>query len=577
MKIALLIRVSTEKQEKQGESLANQEAVLRENINRLNADCLPYIGQEHATVDSNRQQLDKLMEDAKAGKFQAIMVYDPSRWSRDNGKSREYLDKLRDLGIRFFCGLQEFNLRNEQDRLFLHMSTEFNEYAARQMKRKSLESRLHRIRNGIPAVGKKPFGRIWNKETQKWEIDPDKQALINEIANKYLSEDISWKELGKLYGINSTYLNKTIRENCGDIWLLNFDVPELQVKETIAMSMPRLLPEEIISAINEKSKNRKTWDKITSKYDYLFSKLIFDADTGLALTGLANSRKVRYYRAQNIKPRYSVNAERLETEIVNLLFETLANQKSLSQAVFDGNPIIEIQEKLLDEIKLQNKLINTLQKKINNLMSAIENTGISDLINERLLVLKEQKTDIINKIESLNNQLISLPSKEDIKTAALSLRELINIGVKKSQDRCYVSSGAAFHHLPFKDKRKIITMIFGGYDNNKKRYGIYVKCVKWSVPREFEIEAYGRIGKINSILKQNDTSEQLIENTEINKGIADLIKENNKQLLYESKAPWQCHAYKVIPLIPFIIRKNLSSYLPKDKIILPKDKIRINY
>lgn len=532
MKIAMLIRVSTEQQEKHGESLANQESVLRKNIEILESECIPYIGQEHATPDNNRQLLNMLMNDAKSGKFQAIMVYDPSRWSRDNGKSREYLDILRDLNIKFYCGLQEYDLWNEQDRLFLHLSTEFNEFAARQTKRKSLESRIHRAERGIP-VTRNPFGRIWDKKTSQWKIDVNKQKLIEEIANRYLNEDVSWRTLGKEYGINPAFLNKTICNDCGDTWNIHFNVSQLKINKIVKMKIPRLLDERIIERIQTKSAQRKSWDRITSKNDYLFAKLIFDKDTQFSLFGCSNSRKMRYYRSTNIKPNYSINADKLEKAIINELFDTLGNQKSLMQAVFDGNPLIKVQEDLLHNISIKQKLLIAIDKKIENIISAIEKSGYSDIFEKRLDSLKKEQADIIKDIETFNNQLVSLPTSKDIQDAALSLRELLKRGVRKSIVKSYVNSGVIFHHLPFKEKRKIISIIFGGYDENKKRYGIYVKCVKWENPREFEIEAYGRIGKIISILKEDYTNGQCIEKPEINQAIGEVIIENNKDMLYE--------------------------------------------
>jgi hypothetical protein len=67
-----------------------------------------YAGQEHGTAGYERQQLDKLLADAakpaerRPGQWNAVIVADPTRWSRDNVKSETGLDALRDAGVRFF-------------------------------------------------------------------------------------------------------------------------------------------------------------------------------------------------------------------------------------------------------------------------------------------------------------------------------------------------------------------------------------------------------------------------------------------------------------------------------------------
>ena len=75
LKFAPLIRVSTEIQEKRGESLKTQRKQLEEAINSLRGTVYHwYEGQEHATPDQERKILDQLLMDAREGKFDAVMV-----------------------------------------------------------------------------------------------------------------------------------------------------------------------------------------------------------------------------------------------------------------------------------------------------------------------------------------------------------------------------------------------------------------------------------------------------------------------------------------------------------------------
>ena len=63
---APLIRVSTEQQAKQGESLRTQKEQLSQAIQSLNGKIYKwYEGQEHATQDYERKILEQLMQDAE--------------------------------------------------------------------------------------------------------------------------------------------------------------------------------------------------------------------------------------------------------------------------------------------------------------------------------------------------------------------------------------------------------------------------------------------------------------------------------------------------------------------------------
>ena len=111
LRFAPLIRVSTEPMAVKGKSLRTQTAQIQQYVKSLEGiipdNCRVYSGQEHATPEQERQKLDALLKDSSNGKFDAVIVCDASRWSRDNLKSKEGLNILRNNGTRFFVGTNE--------------------------------------------------------------------------------------------------------------------------------------------------------------------------------------------------------------------------------------------------------------------------------------------------------------------------------------------------------------------------------------------------------------------------------------------------------------------------------------
>src|SRR5262245_16018147 len=111
LRFAVLVRVSTEKQEKQGESLRTQRSQNERDVSRLNGRIAGwYGGQEHATAGWERKEVDRLIADASKGKFDAVIVAYADRWSRDNAKSKEGLEVFRTHGICFYVGSTEYDL-----------------------------------------------------------------------------------------------------------------------------------------------------------------------------------------------------------------------------------------------------------------------------------------------------------------------------------------------------------------------------------------------------------------------------------------------------------------------------------
>ena len=144
LRFAPLVRVSTETQERMGESLRTQKAQIEQTVKALNGTLIPdpwkYSGQEHSTPTFERQRFDQLLKDAGKGLFDAVIVVDTSRWSRDNLKSKQGLQVLKEHGVRFFAGGVEHDLFDPQAEFFLGMATEFNEYSAKIQTKKSLQS-----------------------------------------------------------------------------------------------------------------------------------------------------------------------------------------------------------------------------------------------------------------------------------------------------------------------------------------------------------------------------------------------------------------------------------------------------
>lgn len=83
LRFAPIIRVSTEGQEKKGESLRTQTKQIQQYVQSLGGhipeNCWDYLGQEHATPNQERDKLDKLLEDSQHDLFDAVIVCDASR------------------------------------------------------------------------------------------------------------------------------------------------------------------------------------------------------------------------------------------------------------------------------------------------------------------------------------------------------------------------------------------------------------------------------------------------------------------------------------------------------------------
>ena len=182
LRFAPIIRVSTEKQAAKGESLRTQKKQIESYVQQLGGNiphhCWQFSGQEHATPEQERQKLKKLLEDSDKDLFDAVIVCDASRWSRDNEMNKRGLRILKQNDIKFFVGSTEYDLYSPDQTLFLSMAVEIGEFQAAQQTQKSLLNKIERAKRGIPTSGKLPYGRIYNHNTNSWEIDREKRRKL---------------------------------------------------------------------------------------------------------------------------------------------------------------------------------------------------------------------------------------------------------------------------------------------------------------------------------------------------------------------------------------------------------------
>ncbi|MGA3281054.1 MAG: recombinase family protein [Smithella sp.] len=561
LRFAAIVRVSTERQAKRGESLNVQKKHIEDAVKYSGGTIYKWFtGHEHATPDYERKLLDELMREVKEKpkeNFDAIMVYSTSRWMRDNLRHAEYIKLIRDNGIRFFVLTSEKDLYNAREDFLLTLDVAINQLNAQEINIAATHSKIARAQKNQPSNGGgKLFGRTFTKETGKWDVDEPKKRMVLEWSRLYLEEDVSFRELGKLYGMNPSNIHKTLTERCGTKWSIKFNEKALRKIIPVELEVPELLPESTIQRIKEKCKARKTWQHGFQKYQYLFSRIIFDKDTGYALTGTANTAGKRYYRPYRCNgKRYSINADILERAVLNSFFEALGWNKSLSDTMFEEFPAIENTEILNNEKNIYEKELKSFENKQTNIINAIEDYKHDDTsssfnaLKTKLKYLDEGIANLKFKIQTIENQLLMIPTKQEIsdrlKQAAKDLLE-IEKGIIEDHKMSYARSGNIFHDLPFIEKQKLIKLIFGGQDELGKKYGIYLRDINGKHKR-YEFMAYGRLGNIKGCIESKESysypdNEIYISDypEEIRKDVRKIVRvsDNNKERMLCLHAPY---------------------------------------
>ncbi len=480
LRFAPLIRVSTESQATKGESLSTQTEQIQQYVKSLKGvipeNCWRYSGQEHATPEQERSKLEKLLADSANGKFDAVIVCDASRWSRDNLKSKEGLNILRQNGTRFFVGTMEYDLFNPEHAFILGMSAEIGEFQARTQALKSITNRINRARRNVPTAGKLPYGRTFDRQTEKWGIDPEKHKKIQWASEQYL-DGMSIVEIGKVLEMNYVNLWKIMNHRSGTKWECRFTNKAVNVDETVTINIPPLLDETTIQAIKEKAAANKTYERGMLKNKYLLSRVVFCKHCGYVLGSQTNKNGKQYYRHPRNQKRSCtvknwVPAEPLGQAVLSVLFQMFGDVERIEQAIKKAVPDfskIQTMREELSELKEKEKQIIQQRDQLVKLAA----TGVlsDDEIKNQIQPIRDRLQAIEKRMDVLEFQIADEPDPEQIRkksklATAVLVNALKNPGPKSIEK---LLKG------PFERQRKIIEKAFSGKDREGNRLGVYVE------------------------------------------------------------------------------------------------------
>jgi DNA invertase Pin-like site-specific DNA recombinase len=485
LRFAALVRVSTEKQEKKGESLRTQRAHNERDVALLGGAIVGwYGGQEHATEGWEKKEILRLAADAAKGKFDAVMIAHADRWDRGGEEARQARKEFEARGVRFFISTTEYDLRNPEHALFLDLSSAIGKFHAANQRKKSLLNRIARARRGVPASGKLPFGRTWS-EAAGWGIDPKKQALIADVAARYLAGE-GLPKLANKHGVNHANLCKVLRERCGETWAVDFKAPDLNVNETVVLTVPRLLPEETCRRLRERLTANRTYlhKPPVSRYEYLLSGHLFCAACGYGMFGQVNQHGRRYYRHAHTKrdrpcpltPRPWVRADAVEASVVAELFRLYGNPVAIERAVRAAVPDCE---KLLAKRQQLEADLGKVGKARERLLGLIVKGLLTDAQAEKqLAALAEREGGLRSDLDRLAGVLAELPDEEQVRSYVKRSPGFVWVLDEKGNVKDGGNDLGTLLKMTAGDKRRLIEGVFAHPLPGGAPAGVYVQQLR---------------------------------------------------------------------------------------------------
>ena len=281
-----------------------------------------------------RPEFSRLLDDIAKDRFDILLVIDEDRISRSKSDMVGALiyDTLRENDIKIATSAGTLiDLTNEDQDLFASIKLGFSKWEKRKLLSRMRRGRLEKWRQGKLAMGKEPYGYIYDRKQGVFEVQPKHAAVIRTIfelcVNRNLGLQAIANELNE-QGIESpSAAQGTSHRRKSDRWakssvckLLHYEgylgeliynvrlTKQLNGKnnvigsrpeaEWIRIAVPPIINRELFSAAEKKLQQRKTFASRNKKREYLCGGLLHCSECDSKMCGEPSHGKT-YYLCHN--------------------------------------------------------------------------------------------------------------------------------------------------------------------------------------------------------------------------------------------------------------------------------------
>lgn len=432
-KIVIYARYSSDNQTEQ--SIEGQLRVCKEYCEKNDFIVVrEYIDRAMTGTNDKRPAFQQMLLDSKKHEFEFVLVYKFDRFARSRHDSAVNKAILKKNGVKVISATELIS--DTPEGIILEgMLESFAEYysaeLSQKVKRGQKESRI----KGLFTGGRTPYG--YDKEKQRLKINESEANFVRDMFNEYLSgmriKDIVVK------------LDKAgIKNNYGKSWTINSVSRILrnenykgmvQADNTIYTNIfPAIVSEEIFDEVNKRLKvSKRTSAHHKTEINYLLSGKLICGKCGGLMTGDSGKGKLgkiyNYYKCftkkknKQVCDKKSIGQAYIE-EIVLTATQEFMQKTDLSKL---AKKITEIYNKNIaenHELKALEKELSEINKKLKNLLAAIENGIFNNITNERMRELEINKKELEKKIIFASSKSIKPFNEKTVLSFLESFKDL---------------------------------------------------------------------------------------------------------------------------------------------------------
>ena len=407
MNAVIYARFSSERQREEsieGQLRECQEYAKRNDINIINT----YIDRALSASKDTDKRLDflRMIQDSSKKLFDAVLVWKLDRFSRDRYDHAHYKRILKKNGVKVISATE--NISDGPEGIILESLLEgMAEYYSAELSEKIHRGQKENALKGKNNGGSIPLGYRLGTD-QRLEIDPLTAPVVQEIFRRYAAGE-STKDIRddlNSRGIKTARNNRFTYSSFETILKNRKYIGEYRYQDVVLEnSIPRIISDDIFNLVQAKLKrNKATPAAGKAEERYLLTTKLFCGKCGNSMIGESgvgrHKRVYRYYKCLASKRKKSCSKKPVKKEwikdfVVRHTLNMVMNEKLINDLT---DQIMKLQKTDNYTLRLLQQQLAEIDKKLNNLMAAIEQGIITATTKQRMIALEEEKATVEQNI-----------------------------------------------------------------------------------------------------------------------------------------------------------------------------------
>ena len=360
-----------------------------------------YIDRALSAKTDHRPEFQRMIKDSYKHAFDCIIVWKLDRFARNRYDSAHYKTLLKKNGVKVISAKE--TIANGSEGILLESVLEgMAEYYSAELAEKVVRGMTENVLKGKNNGGQVTFGYEIDEEMY-FHPNPTTAPIVKEIFTRYAD--------GKTIKQITDYLNeKNILTIRGGKMTINIVqrmlsnrryIGEYKFRDTIIEhGIPALIDDGLFERVQKRlAKNKKAPARHKAEDDYILTLKLFCGKCGAHMfgeSGTGTSRTYRYYKCARAKKgklcdKKAVCKEWMEEIAIQKALSILENAELVNLLV---DKLYALQGEENPRLPRLNEQMADIEKRIENMLSAIEQGIITDSTKDRLSQLEAKKKEI---------------------------------------------------------------------------------------------------------------------------------------------------------------------------------------